>query len=73
VDVEQRIKQMRDEELYSLLEEGYRANTAESVALAREFDAADIEGWDDCQAPRNVPGAPRGLEPAPPGRFAAAK
>ena len=29
------------------LEEGYRASAKESIALAREFEAADLEGWDE--------------------------
>jgi len=30
-----------------LLEEGYRAAAKESLALTKEFESADLEGWDD--------------------------
>ncbi len=29
------------------LEEGYRATAKETSALAKEFEGADLEGWDD--------------------------
>jgi metal-responsive CopG/Arc/MetJ family transcriptional regulator len=45
--IKRRIKEMRDEQLRGIMEEGYRANAGESKALAREFEAADLEGWDD--------------------------
>jgi metal-responsive CopG/Arc/MetJ family transcriptional regulator len=41
------IGQRRKLELEKQLQEGYRASAKESVALAREFEAADLEGWDE--------------------------
>ena len=41
------IRQMKKDELDKQLEEGYRATAKESTALAREFEAADLEGWGD--------------------------
>ena len=41
------ISQRRKEELDRTLEEGYRATARESAALAKEFERADLEGWDD--------------------------
>lgn len=41
------IIQMKKEELEKQLEEGYRAAAKEGIALAREFEAADLEGWDE--------------------------
>lgn len=41
------IRQMKKDELEKQLEEGYRAAAKESIALAREFEAADLEGWDE--------------------------
>ena len=41
------IRQMKKDELEKQLEEGYRATAKESIALAREFEAADLEGWDE--------------------------
>lgn len=45
--IRQRIEQREKEELDKTLEEGYRATGAESLALAKEFEAADLEGWDE--------------------------
>lgn len=41
------IRQMKKDELEKQLEEGYRATAKESIAMAREFEAADLEGWDE--------------------------
>jgi metal-responsive CopG/Arc/MetJ family transcriptional regulator len=41
------IRQMKKNEMEKQLEEGYRAAAKESIALAREFEAADLEGWDE--------------------------
>jgi CopG family transcriptional regulator / antitoxin EndoAI len=41
------IRQMKKVELEKQLEEGYRAAAKESIALAREFEAVDLEGWDE--------------------------
>ena len=35
------------EEMEKLLEQGYRAAAKESLALTKEFESADLEGWDD--------------------------
>ena len=43
--LEMRIKQKQKEKLDNLLEEGYRATKKESLALSREFEPADLEGW----------------------------
>jgi CopG family transcriptional regulator/antitoxin EndoAI len=34
-------------ELEKQLEVGYRAVAKESITLTREFEAADLEGWDE--------------------------
>ncbi len=41
------IRQIKRAELEKQLEEGYCARAKESKALAREFEAADLEGWDE--------------------------
>jgi metal-responsive CopG/Arc/MetJ family transcriptional regulator len=41
------IGQRKKSELEKQLQEGYRASAKENVALAREFEAADLEGWDE--------------------------
>jgi hypothetical protein len=30
-----------------LLEEGYQASAKEGLTLTKEFESADLEGWDD--------------------------
>ena len=45
--VEMRLKQKQKEKLDKLLEEGYRATKKESLALSREFEHVDLEGWDE--------------------------
>jgi metal-responsive CopG/Arc/MetJ family transcriptional regulator len=41
------IRQIKHEELEKQLEEGYRALAKENIALAEEFEAVDLEGWDE--------------------------
>ncbi len=41
------IRHIKKDELEKQLEEGYRAAAKESIALAREFETADLEGWDE--------------------------
>jgi CopG family transcriptional regulator / antitoxin EndoAI len=43
--LEMRIKQKQKEKMDKLLEEGYRATKKESLALSREFEPVDLEGW----------------------------
>ena len=45
--VTKQIEQRRKEELEKELEEGYRAAATESSVLSKEFEGADLEGWDD--------------------------
>jgi metal-responsive CopG/Arc/MetJ family transcriptional regulator len=45
--VRQKIEQQEKEEMERLLEEGYQAAVRESLALTKEFESADLEGWDD--------------------------
>ena len=45
--VKNHIDQKRKKELEMTLEEGYRATAKETSALAKEFEGADLEGWDD--------------------------
>ncbi len=41
------IAKIKEDELEKQLEEGYRAAAKESIALACEFETADLEGWDE--------------------------
>ena len=43
----ERIEKIQNEQLQKLLEEGYKATRKESLALAEEFEPADLEGWDE--------------------------
>ena len=45
--VREKIQKIGEEELRKLLEEGYKEGKRESLAISREFEAADLEGWDD--------------------------
>ena len=42
-----KIEAIQKEQLEILLEEGYKAARQESLALAKEFEPADLEGWDE--------------------------
>ena len=45
--LETQIKQYEKTKLEKLLAEGYRATEKEDVALAKEFEAVDLEEWDE--------------------------
>ena len=45
--LENQIKQYEEAKIEKLLMEGYRATEKEDVALAKEFEAVDLEGWDE--------------------------
>jgi len=45
--VKQRIEKKEREELERVLEEGYRATGAQTLAITKEFEVADLEGWDE--------------------------
>jgi metal-responsive CopG/Arc/MetJ family transcriptional regulator len=45
--IRRQIEQDRKEALDRALEEGYRNTAREGLAISREFEAADLEGWDD--------------------------
>jgi metal-responsive CopG/Arc/MetJ family transcriptional regulator len=41
------ILKIKKEELEKQLEEGYKTAAKESISLAEEFEAVDLEGWDE--------------------------
>ncbi len=43
----QRIEKMKNDQIQKLLEEGYKARKAESLAITKEFEPTDLEGWDE--------------------------
>ena len=45
--LKQRIGEIQEEELNTILKEGYKARKQQSLSIAREFEAVDIEGWDE--------------------------
>lgn len=45
--IELKVKQTRKEILENQLAEGYRAGQKESTDIASEFEAIDLEGWDE--------------------------
>ena len=42
-----RIEEIQRQHLDAALEEGYKSTRAESLALAKQFEPLDIEGWDE--------------------------
>jgi metal-responsive CopG/Arc/MetJ family transcriptional regulator len=45
--VKKKIEDLQRERTEALLKEGYKDMHNESLAIARDFEAADIEGWDE--------------------------
>jgi metal-responsive CopG/Arc/MetJ family transcriptional regulator len=45
--IRRRVEEIRKEELARQLIEGYTARREEDIAMAKEFEAVDLEGWDD--------------------------
>ena len=39
------LRQMKQDQLEKLLEEGYQAGAKESIVLSEEFEAVGLEGW----------------------------
>ena len=42
-----RIEEIQGERSQKALEEGYKARKEESHSITKEFQAADLEGWDE--------------------------
>ena len=42
-----RIQEIEEQKLHQMLEEGYKERKRESQAISREFEPADLEGWDE--------------------------
>jgi len=45
--VRQQIEKKEKERLKKILEEGYRASAQEGLAITKEFEVADLEGWNE--------------------------
>lgn len=45
--LEKKMEDLQREHTEALLEEGYKALRSESLAVAKDFEFADIEGWDE--------------------------
>ena len=43
----QRMEKIQNEQLQILLKEGYKSTRQESLAIAKEFEPLDLEGWDE--------------------------
>ena len=43
----QRIERIQHEQLQKALEEGYKARREESHFVAKDFEAIDLEGWNE--------------------------
>ena len=45
--LQERLLKLEKDQLEKRLVEGYRDSAGEGAAIAFEFEAADLEGWDD--------------------------
>jgi metal-responsive CopG/Arc/MetJ family transcriptional regulator len=45
--VEQRINQLKKEQLRKTLTDGYKTTSTEGRKITEDFNSADLEGWDD--------------------------
>ena len=45
--IKQRIAQQKKEKMNKLLEEGYKATAKEDMEITKDFEAVDLEGWDE--------------------------
>ena len=45
--LEEKIARIKADEIQRLLEEGYKVRREESLSIAKEFEAVDLEGWDE--------------------------
>ena len=45
--LKQRIEEIQEQELNETLEEGYKARKQQSLSIAKEFEAVEMEGWDE--------------------------
>ena len=45
--IRKQIEQRQKEEMEKILEEGYRTMGGESPNITKEFEIADLEGWDE--------------------------
>jgi len=45
--LKQKIERIQEEELNKILEQGYKARKQESLSIAKDFEPADMEGWDE--------------------------
>ena len=45
--LQEKIARIKADEIQRLLEEGYKVRREESLTVAKEFEAVDLEGWDE--------------------------
>jgi metal-responsive CopG/Arc/MetJ family transcriptional regulator len=45
--LQEKITRIKADEIQRLLEEGYKVRREESRVIAKEFEAVDLEGWDE--------------------------
>jgi metal-responsive CopG/Arc/MetJ family transcriptional regulator len=45
--LQEKIARIKADEIQRLLEEGYKTRREENHAIAKEFEAVDLEGWDE--------------------------
>jgi metal-responsive CopG/Arc/MetJ family transcriptional regulator len=42
-----RVKEIEEDKLQKMLEEGYERRKEESLSISRDFETIDLEGWDE--------------------------
>jgi len=43
----ERIETIQEQKLIKILEEGYKTRKQEGLSITRDFEPADLEGWDE--------------------------
>ena len=43
----ERIERIQEQKLAKILEEGYKSRKQEGLSITRDFEPADLEGWDE--------------------------
>ena len=45
--IKRRVEEIHKEELHRRLIQGYQSSRQEDLQITKEFEAADVEGWDE--------------------------
>ena len=45
--LKERVKEIEEDKLQKILEQGYKRRKEESLSITKEFEPVDLEGWDE--------------------------